>query len=229
MLFYIIENIQKTPEIYTIRKNNTVYRHWTDLHIQAKNINYDIKIYSGSIQDAPREIEDKAICFLDECTMIESDYLIKLISSYNLYRFASCFCGPVLNDKDENFQYKLFSFSALSYKITKEIHNYPRINNILIPQTFYNKVGGYYPLITPRKTYCCDLSFFERLSEYGDIVYLNNLTSHRIFPEKENFNKLYYNMGYEDKKFKIEKTVEDFAYKISLAESEYDQTMDFFN
>jgi hypothetical protein len=229
MLFFIVETPKKIPESYIVNKDSVIYRHWTDIKNQAHKIGYnDLKIEFGHIQNAPRSVSSAAICFLDECTLIESDYLIKCISAHNLYRNSSCICGPVINEKKQDFEYKLNSYNSLSYKINDEVINYPRMNNIVIPALFYNKVSGYSPCITHRKTYYCDLSFFAKLSSYGDIVYLTNLLTNRINTEGDSDEIYYYNLAYEHEKFGIEKMHINNAYQIGRLECKSNGVINLF-
>lgn len=221
MLFYIIENEEKIPPTYTVEKNNIVYRHHSDIRYQAEKIGYPIDNYSflhGKISDAPRNIKHDAICFLTENTLVESDYLLKLISAYNLYRNSSCICGPVFND-NKHFLYENIAYHSLSITLNST-HEYPRMNNILIPSAFYNSVSGYRPVVTARGHYCVDIGFFEKLRAMGQIVYSSVINTFEHFTKNEKIDIRYYTSGYEDAKFKIEKFEEpdNLPYKIGFLE-----------
>ena len=102
------------------------------------------------------------------------------------------------------------------------------MNNIVIPALFYNKVSGYSPCITHRKTYYCDLSFFAKLSSYGDIVYLTNLLTNRINTEGDSDEIYYYNLAYEHEKFGIEKMHINNAYQIGRLECKSNGVINLF-
>lgn len=197
MLFYIVEKEEKIPSSYKIEKDGTIYRHWGDVRLQAKDIGYDIKYLVGPIQDAPTNIKDVGICFLTENTLVESNYLIKLISANNLFRTASCIRGKIINDNlDFSDGLEIGDFMTYSMKFSR-----PTINNIFIPAKFYNFFSGYRPIFTSRGTYCDNLSFIDKLRSLSDVIYCDTIKTIEYFTKNEPLNTLYYNKGYQEAKF----------------------------
>lgn len=216
--FYInfekLENIQYN----TSYKNETFYTYHA-LEEQCKKLSIEYKI-NEVISNIPKQSDFKYICVLNSDTLIHDYYVLNLISLCNIHRNSSLICGPVdlIETPLQLLPYRINTFGSFySFDITNEPHNFPNFNNIIIPSHYYNMVGGYSKLNTPRG-YCTNYNFFKSLSKFGKIVYSTQLNCVKFCKKHElsheTLYKTFYNYGYCSSYFDLNLTkVENFLFK----------------
>lgn len=232
MIFYIIENGHKNiPDNYTYF-NNVDYKNYNSLSDQAKDLGVKIEIVSGSLVNAPKNIKEEFICFLNKNQLIPSNYLMNIVSLVNLDRNTSILCGPVIYDNPKLINYNINRYNKIRVMdITGEHHNYPSVNNIVISGPIYNKFMGYSPLVTPRG-FCTNYNKLISFSTIGSVIYSNYIQTFCQINDSYKFFNHYYSVGYECKKFNrnvteyeaflesVKMAKERVAFNIGLAEAE---------
>lgn len=168
-------------------------------------------------EEIPSKINASILCILDENSIVPSDYINRILAMNNLHTRASFFCGPVfntspviptdlLNSKISN-SYKTYGLnefgSFISCYLNDDFRNYPPIHGNIFIGSYYNSVGGYNPVISPRGRVYRNPKFFDRLEKTStDIIYSSRLsTGYFITAEElsiENFSSYYYALGYSD-------------------------------
>tara|TARA_R110000824_G_scaffold221481_1_gene408589 strand:+ start:3329 stop:4282 length:954 start_codon:yes stop_codon:yes gene_type:complete len=180
---------------------------------QSASFEVPVNIEILELEEIPPTTDSFLTVFLHENSLITPDYIPRLMAMNNLFKSAAAFCGPhhtrsrrhpdwfISRILHRYKNYEIDSFdTSLVCKITDEQLNYPPIYGSVIPSRYYNEVGGYQAIKTPRSVLENNSRFFKSLSALGDIIYSSRLnTSYFISPEEfelENFSKYYYNLGY---------------------------------
>jgi hypothetical protein len=100
--------------------------------------------------------------------------------------------------------YNLGEFDGfISGNICGDFRNYPPIYGNIFIGSYYNAVGGYSPLISPRGPIHKNPKFFQRLEgQNKEIIYSTRLSTGyaicRPDTDIENFSSYYYGLGYQD-------------------------------
>lgn len=169
-------------------------------------------------EDIPSNVKAGIICILDENSLIPSDYINRILAINNLHTNACFFCGPVdtiySQIKNDWFiskisgLYKRYNIGELNHFISCEINNdtinYPIILGNIFIGAYYNAVGGYNPIVSPRGPIYKNPHFFKRLNrvENRPMVYNNRLSTMYFITNEEmeisNFGHYYYTLGYMD-------------------------------
>ena len=186
---------------------DSVKRQIAELELKA-----DISIVEAS--EVPRDVNSRLVILLDQNSLIPRQYILSAVSMNNMFKSNAVFCGPVstkssskptdwfISDIAEYYKtYSINDFSkVLAFDITEEPELFPPANTCVVSARFYNEVGGYSPLVSPRGDIKNNSLFLLELSKIGSIVYTKSLDTSYYVSSSEfqvaNFSKYFYNLGY---------------------------------
>lgn len=201
--FFVIKSGENNPPL-TKSHDKKVYNSWHDIKKQCESLKIEYKIEECTYNTLPLKSNNHFVCIINDSTLISNSYVLTLISLFNIHRDASLICGPVEVECDEDLNsilpYHINNFGlSYTFEIRDEPHNYPRFNNIAIPSYYYNLIGGYARLVTPRG-HCQNHDFFKSLSELGPMVYCEKFSTLKTLTmgdlSEVSMCKTFYNYGY---------------------------------
>lgn len=214
LVIYIKDNDKIVPDSFYYQKNEVIYRPAVSLHNQIKNIQASCTIISGPSENIPKKVNSNLFIILESNSLVPDDYLSRLFSMSNLHRDMVVSCGPRLTCSSRIAKeqhellglyevYELDSFSSfISCKINDEKSNYPSIYGSLFSSNYYNSVGGYSEIVSPRGNIEKNVLFFDSLSKFGPMIYSQQLLTYKYLTvndlEDKNILKWFYNQGYSD-------------------------------
>jgi hypothetical protein len=168
-------------------------------------------------EEIPAKTNSSILCILDENSLVPSDYINRILAMNNLHTSSGFFCGPIFTEcsaiKTNWFvsrisnlykRYTLNEFgSFISCKLNDDIRNYPPVSGNVFIGSYYNRVGGYNPVTSPRGPIYRNVKFFDRLNKSNvDIIYSTRLSTGYFITQEEmnieNFSSYYYAIGYSD-------------------------------
>lgn len=216
--FYTIDSEYKKvpPCMLFSNKEESAYKYVPiedNLQKQIEQFDIDAEIHQISLESIPVRADSHLICFLDQNSLIPSDYVARIIAMNNLHTDAVAFCGPVFVEKAVSptdwfiskiaAQYKRYSLdgfdSFISCTLNEDQQNYPDINGLILIGQYYNKMGGI-SIIKDRHIIPNVSLFLNNVSSMGDIVYSSRLSTGYFVTSQEfnieNFSKYYYKLGY---------------------------------
>ena len=180
--------------------------------VRELEINAEVQLIEAG--EVPRDVDSRLVIILDQNALIPRQYLLSAVSMNNMYKSKAVFCGPVstkssskpndwfIAEVAEHYKtYTLNEFNkVLAFDITEEPNLFPPATSCVISGRFYNEVGGYTTLVSPRGDIKNNSMFLLELSKIGSIIYTKSLeTSYYVSPaefEISNFSKFFYQLGY---------------------------------
>ena len=208
-------NLDRLVSVAGESKEKTIYKGASEaLKEQLSKLEISGSVQLVNIEEIPLETQARLVAILDENALIEKNYLLSVISLYNMHQTYGAFCGPVVtksNSKPTEWfvaeianyykQYNLNEFSSvLSFDITDEPNNHPNAIGSIFSGRHYNELGGYAPTPSPRGHIRNDSAFLSRVAEIGNILYSKALSSaYYITPSEFNigiFSTYFYEIGY---------------------------------
>lgn len=192
---------------------------------EAEDYNLDLEILQCDVSDIPSKIRSNLIIFLSENIYVKDDFLNVCISLNNLFRKGGVFCGPVntkTNSLTKNDEIEKLSKSYYSYNldfgsseisnITGEEFNYGSLIGSVVTGAAYNEIG-YSPIISNRHSTADNRLFISKIAKRYDIIYAKSLSKCVLLTNKdfsiESLSDYYYQLGYQDGLFLLEKTLKD--------------------
>lgn len=184
------------------------------LRKQLSKLEIEGNIEEVDIEEIPASTSSRLVGIFDENCLIPHNYLLSAISLYNMYNSYAAFCGPIsthssskptdwfISEIAKHYKsYSLNEFSnVLAFDITKEPDNFSPTLGSIFSGRFYNELGGYSPVLSPRGYIKHENSFMGRMASEGSILYSKSInTAYYITPNEfnvQNFSRYFYEKGY---------------------------------
>lgn len=181
---FILKNKITPPAVEEFNTNDTFYVPASNIEKQISENNISGSVSCCDIENIPRSTKSSIIAFIDESSLIPSNYLVRIFALKAIHPKAASFFGgrvarinrtqsELLSVYQRILNRNEYSTCEISYSINKNEMMYPSLDGLVVSDLCYNTIGGY----TSKDNITYNHNFFKAIDNYGDFIYHKSLTT----------------------------------------------------